>query len=333
MIRDKRILVAVLNWGLGHATRSIPIIEDLITQNNHISIASDGAALELLQSVFPHIPTLTLPGYDVTYPTSSMVWNIGTQFWKIKKAIAAENHAVSRWINSNPTDVIISDNRYGCHHESIHNILVSHQLNLQLPFAANLINKLHAKQLSAFSEIWVPDTEQRTYSGELSNPKWIDTQKQLKYIGPQSRLVKQSRKKKYDIAAILSGPEPQRSYLENELMDQLIDLDLKSVLVQGSRNAPPLSSRASVDVVSFADSEVLSELINSSELIICRSGYSTIMDLAHLGGNALFIPTPGQTEQIYLAENFERLDMAQYQSQRQMDVALAWKKKNDYSGF
>lgn len=333
MIRDKHILVAVLNWGLGHATRSIPIIRELLSQNNHISIASDGAALELLKSVFPDLAFLNLPGYDVSYPTSSMVWNVGSQFLKIKRAISAEHDAINHWVKNNPVDVIISDNRYGCHNPDVQNIFISHQLNLQIPFASRIVNLQHAKQLRPFSEIWVPDVEHSTYSGELSNPKWIDTAVPIKYIGIKSRLKKRVVKKEYDIAAILSGPEPQRTYLEQKLMEQLSASNLKSIIVQGSKEANPISSTSNVQVLQFADQERLSEIICGSELIICRSGYSTIMDLANLGERALFIPTPGQTEQEYLAKNFEEKQIAGWQGQKALDIKRAWEDRKRFEGF
>jgi len=333
LIRDKHILVAVLNWGLGHATRSIPIIRLLLSQNNHISIASDGAALTLLQSTFPDLTSLELPGYDVTYPTSNMVWNIGSQFFKIKRAITEEQLAIQKWVRNNRTDIIISDNRYGCHHYDLHNILISHQLNLQLPFASRLINRIHAKQLQPFSEIWVPDDEHRTFSNELSNPKWLDPSVTIKYFGTKSRLKKINVEKEYNIAAILSGPEPQRTIFEKKLSQQLSEMNLKSIIVQGSKSAKTIPSTENVEIIQFADQERLSEIVCGSQMIVCRSGYSTIMDLSKLGGRALFIPTPGQTEQIYLAEHFQNKKMAQFQSQNNLDVERAWNKKDEFKGF
>lgn len=333
MIRDKHILVAVLNWGLGHATRSIPIIHQLISQNNHISVASDGAALDLLRSTFPDLPSLALPGYDITYPTSSMAWNIGSQLWKIQRAIHNEHSTVSQWIQENKTDILISDNRYGCHHAETHNILISHQLNLQVPFGSSIINRMHAQKLSRFDEIWVPDDIERTLSGNLSAPKWLKTSAPIKYIGAQSRIEKVSPYPSYDIAAILSGPEPQRTFLEHRLIKELSTMDKKSILIQGSKSAQEIPSMDNVTVIPFADQTLLSEIFNGSQLIVCRSGYSTIMDLAKVKGHALFIPTPGQTEQIYLAQSLEEKGIAQYQHQKQINLSKAWNNKGDYSGF
>jgi len=215
----------------------------------------------------------------------------------------------------------------------VQNIFISHQLNLQIPFASRIVNLQHAKQLRPFSEIWVPDVEHSTYSGELSNPKWIDTAVPIKYIGIKSRLKKRVVKKEYDIAAILSGPEPQRTYLEQKLMEQLSASNLKSIIVQGSKEANPISSTSNVQVLQFADQERLSEIICGSELIICRSGYSTIMDLANLGERALFIPTPGQTEQEYLAKNFEEKQIAGWQGQKALDIKRAWEDRKRFEGF
>ena len=332
MIRNKQILVAVLNWGLGHATRTIPIIRELIANENRITVASDGAALSLLRSTFPESPFLELPGYDVKYPSRSMVWNIGSQFPKIAKAVRSEGRIIDNWTKKNKVDIIISDNRYGCHHPSSENIFISHQINLQVPFAG-LVNRIHANLVSRFSQIWIVDDESRSLSGDLSDPKWISNDIEIKYLGTQSRLDKIPGDKKYDIAAILSGPEPQRTFFEQELSKKLARLNLKSILIQGSKSAPKIKSTNNLVVIPFADAELLSKIICSSEMVICRSGYSTIMDLAKLGGHALFIPTPGQTEQIYLAKRLKNQQLAQYQNQGMIDIETAYSQRRAFKGF
>ncbi len=332
MIRNKHILVAVLNWGLGHATRSIPIIRDLIDGHNTITIASDGAALALLRRVYPQLPYLALPGYDVRYPTSNMTWNIATQLPKITQTIRAEQLMIQNWLQSHDVDIIISDNRYGCYSTSTENIFISHQLNLQVPFA-DIINRLHARMVNRYHQIWIVDDENHKLSGALSNPKWINQKIKVKYIGAQSRLSKVRIDKKYDIATILSGPEPQRTLLESELAQKLSETDLNTILIQGSQSVAKLDSNSALEIIPFANADTLSEIICSSELIICRSGYSTIMDLAKLGGKALFVPTPGQTEQVYLAERFEKKMAAQYQEQGAIDIMQAWEDRGRYEGF
>lgn len=332
MIRNKQILVAVLNWGLGHATRSIPIIRDLIANQNLITIASDGASLSLLKSVFPELPYINLPAYDVKYPNSSMVVNMGFQLPKIASAIRSERRMVHNWIEKNEVDIIISDNRYGCYHSSTENIFISHQLNLQVPFSS-VVNRLHANMVNEFSRIWIVDDANRALSGNLSDPKWLSADIEISYLGAQSRLDKMACDNKYEIAAILSGPEPQRTFLEEELCKKLARSNLKSILVQGSKSAEQIISNDNLEIIPFADAPLLSKIICSSEMMICRSGYSTIMDLAKLGGNALFVPTPGQTEQIYLAKRLQYQKLAQYQKQGKIDIEHAWSQKIDFSGF
>jgi len=332
VIRNKQILVAVLNWGLGHATRSIPIIRDLLAAGNKVAIASDGAALSLLIDEFPKVESFELPSYNITYPSSSMIWNIGTQFPKISKAIRTEQQTINNWIKRNNIDIIISDNRYGCYHASTENIFISHQINLQVPFG-RIINRFHALMINRFNEIWIVDEQTRKLSGKLTDSKWISTNTKIKYIGPKSRLKKVPFEKKYDIAAILSGPEPQRTFLEKELIEKMSRMNLNSILIQGSKTAPRIESSKYLKVLPFANEELLSQIICSTEMLVCRSGYSTIMDLAKLGGHALFVPTPGQTEQIYLAKRLANQGLVQYQNQGKVDIQNAWSQRNTCIGF
>jgi len=332
VIRNKKILVAVLNWGLGHATRMIPMIDQLLNDQNKITLASDGAAYNLLKNQYPKLECIELPGYNITYPSRSMIWNIGSQAPKIQHAIRSEKQFIDQWVAKNKLEVIISDNRYGCHNSATENIFVSHQLNLKVPFAG-LVNRVHARLINRFNQVWIMDDKDHSLSGSLSDTKWLDSKTKVTYLGPQSRLTKVASDNQFDIAAILSGPEPQRTYLEAILIDQLARAPWKSILIQGSQKANPIQSQGNLTIRSFASAEELSGLISTTKMVICRSGYSTIMDLAKIGGKALFIPTPGQTEQIYLAEKFNYEGIAQTQNQDEVNIIQAWKNNRNFKGF
>ncbi|MBT8218748.1 MAG: hypothetical protein KJP00_02935 [Bacteroidia bacterium] len=157
----------------------------------------------------------------------------------------------------------------------------------------------------------------------------------VRWIGPQSRLKQiGSPNSDIDIAIVLSGPEPQRSNFEQKLIKQFSSLPHKIILVRGLRNPTTnLDLPGNTTILNYADAEILSRVINQSKFIICRSGYSTIMDLDNLGGKVLFVPTPGQPEQMYLAEYFEQKNIAEMQSQLNLDITSAWSRRNDYSGF
>jgi len=335
VIRDKRIVVAVLDWGLGHATRSTPIIRDLTTKGNTITIASSGLALRLLKDEFPHCHVLELPSYNIRYASSNMAMNMLRQAPKILRSIKAEHSVLHNFLKDHPQDVILSDNRYGCYSPSLQNIFISHQLNLKAPFGARLINYIQSRWLKPFQEIWVPDDEHRTLSGDLSDPTYYPN-KQIRYIGPQSRLNKVKSSTLYDIAVILSGPEPQRTNLEDELLEQLNGFDLKSIVVRGSKNPRSRVSSSSnfrIAIQDVANAQEISEIISGSKLIVARSGYSTIMDMAKLGGKALFIPTPGQTEQVYLARRLKEKGIADFQKQGYLDIQSALSNLINYTGW
>lgn len=311
-IYQTKILFAVLNWGLGHASRSIPIIHKLIQQNNIIHIASAGDALLMLRAEFPNLPFIVLPDYQVNYNSKYLFINVISQYFKVKKSIEIENQRVQDYVDLNYLDIIISDNAFGAYHVSKRSILITHQLRLMVPpklsFLSPFVQMFYKKYFKPFSEIWVPDSlDSNNLSGRLSHD--ISMQKPLKYIGIHSRFlafnVSENNEIKYDFLFIISGPEPSRTNFEHIILNLSGELKGKIALVRGKFDALNNIENESVTVFNFLDSHKLMDVINQSNIIICRSGYSSLMDLMALGRKAFIVPTPGQTEQEYLA-NFHR---------------------------
>ncbi|MBT8188559.1 MAG: glycosyltransferase, partial [Croceitalea sp.] len=317
MIRNQKILVAILNWGLGHATRTIPIIEELLSFGNEIHLASDGHAADVLRETFPKLPLLQLPSYDPKYPSDNMIWNMATQLPKFWRTKCNEHKSIIAYGDAHKIDVVISDNRYGCFLPGAKNIFISHQLNLQVPIASALANHWHARFLNAFEEVWIPDDPNKTLSGKLSDTTYLNPKISVKYVGIQSRLKRGTRQNIFDIAVVLSGPEPQRSILEKLVTYQLKSSGLKVILVRGTINSKQIEDDVYAEVLDYAGCKKMSKIIAQSSFIVCRSGYSTLMDLKKLGGKALLIPTPGQTEQIYLANRMQTLKKAAFQHQNE----------------
>ncbi|TMI85631.1 MAG: glycosyl transferase family 28, partial [Bacteroidetes bacterium] len=114
-LRKLRILVAPLDWGLGHATRCIPIIQHLLKADVEVWLAGEGAQEKLLADEFPDLPFLSLHGYRIRYARSAigLVKNILFQAPKIVKAIRNENKWLAKMIDEHHFDAVISDNRYG----------------------------------------------------------------------------------------------------------------------------------------------------------------------------------------------------------------------------
>lgn len=315
-----RILIAPLNWGLGHATRCMPIIHELLQYPVEVILASDGRALQLLQKEFPQLTCIELPAYDVHYRSANMIWNIGYQVPKILRAIYKEKKAIQRIIQDHQIGLIISDNRYGCYHPSVQTIFMTHQVNLKIPFKAleKITNSLNHLWLKKFDAVWIPDyQEDNNLAGTLSRSAGL---KNVTYLGPLSRFMKKDIPIKYDAIIVLSGPEPQRSILEKKIIKQAQLLPYQFLMVQGKPEVNKHFFIKNIEVHSFLTAEDLNTAILASQVVISRSGYSTLMDLVVLEKKAIFIPTPGQTEQEYLAEQVQVFFQNQFYSQNQKDL-------------
>lgn len=341
MIDQPTVLVAPLNWGLGHATRCIPLIKAMERLGVKVIMASDGAALNLLKAEFPHLPAFHLPSYRIRYQTDSMVWNLAKQLPRITYAIRAENWATQRLIHEHGISGIISDNRYGCFSARVQSILLTHQIHLRVSNAALkwVANRVLRLAFRKFDSLWVPDTaNEPSLAGELSHPslKGFNVQ----YIGLLSRLTATGQQstvnnQQSSVAVVLSGPEPQRTYLEQILLEQALALPQKFVFVKGKTQFQEHHIVAeNVEVISYLTSSELNSLLQSSQVVVCRAGYSSLMDLAALGGKkAILIPTPGQTEQEYLGEILSRQNIFICQKQDEVDLEKALIEVEKTTGF
>ena len=332
----KRVLVAPLDWGLGHATRCIPIIEALQKRRVEIFIASSGSALALLRKEFPALTFFSLPSYRVRYPNrGSFVFSMFLQIPKISAAISREHEQMDKLVADSKIDLIISDNRYGCWSSSIPSVFIGHQLNIQLPSTWRILKPtfdwLHKRMIRKFDQCWVPDETQINLTGDLSQLSSLEIRK----IGILSRFQKRVDQKKYDIAFVLSGPEPQRTIFEKIVVRECMKFSQLSIIivrgvVEGEGN---WRQDGNLTTVNFLTSSKLEEVINQSKLVIARSGYSTIMDLYRLGKKAVFVPTPGQTEQEYLGRKLMKEKVALCVDQGQFSLEQALGLTQDYSGF
>jgi len=337
----KRVLIAPLDWGLGHASRCIPVIKKLLQIGAVPIIATSGRPLTFLKKEFPGEQFLELPAYDLNYFSTNMYLNLAIQSPKILKAIQQERKKVKKWISQYKIDAIISDNRFGCLDPRVKNVFITHQLNIIMPgkmpgffkhLLSGLANRVNHRYIGKFDECWVPDEEgDVNLSGILSHPAPLPN---VQYTGILSRIKTLKQPLKYDIMVLLSGPEPQRSKLEQGLIRQLTGLKKRILLVQG---VPEKSERFTLgdhfEVLPFLTSADLNQALAQSELVICRSGYSTLMDLAPLGKKAILIPTPGQSEQKYLAQYLEEKGICNYQEQKNLDIIKAIRENSNYTGF
>ena len=367
MKTPRRILISPLDWGLGHASRIIPIINRLLEQGDNVIIAGSGLSLNLLQQYFPQLKSIEIPSFKMKYSAGkSQVWAVIKAFPKLVYYSIKEHKALKHIAKQENIDFIISDNRFGLYHKTVPCAYITHQLTIKLPrpwgFLEPFVAFVHRCIINKFTECWVPDFKEAEHSlaGELSHPTKLP--RNVKYIGVLSRfnelgvrnfavsesnvqftetlpndskiargseelgisvqtsgepsLLEFSRVQpeitsgasnlRNLVLAILSGAEPQRTIFENELFISLQNNTSENIiLIQGKIEAEQKVSKVGkITVYNYMNTEQLQEHILNANEIICRSGYSSIMDLYALGKlkNATLIPTPGQSEQEYLAE-------------------------------
>ena len=312
--KQVRILVCPLDWGLGHATRCIPIIRELQTAGAKVVIAADGPQLKLLQTEFPELEWVRFPGYEVTYRKTGMsalklLLDLPGLFFKVIQ----EHFRVKSLIKKLRIDAIISDNRYGLWNRNITNVFLTHQLNIIAPppfeFAEPLLRSVVRYFAGKFNLCWIPDVEGADkLSGRLSHG--YITPSNIRYIGLLSRFDKINTiipDKLYQIVAIVSGPEPQRGIFENKLLSQLPVEGCNCLLIRGLPGDTGITNvRSNLDIADHLASDMLAGILSTKPIVISRSGYSTLMDIAYTGNKAILIPTPGQTEQEYLADSLEK---------------------------
>ena len=311
----KKLLVAPLDWGLGHATRCVPVIRDLLNQGSEVWLAGEGAQEKLLREEFSSLPFLPLKGYRVKYGKTGLTGRLLLQIPSILQSVKEENSWLKEQVSKYKFDAVISDNRYGLYHKAIFSVFITHQLCIKSALgklSEKLLQKWNYKLIDRFNECWIPDEQGKdNLAGELSHPATLPAIP-VKYIGGLSRFEKnETREIKDHLLIILSGPEPQRTILENKIIDEVVNYNGTATIVRGlpvEKNIIP--STNTIHFHNHLSSEEMNNQAMKAEFIIGRSGYSTVMDIAALQKKSILIPTPGQTEQEYLADHLKKKQFA-----------------------
>lgn len=304
MSANKKIAIAALDWGLGHATRCIPLISNWVEEGAEVVLVANGNVALLWKQHFPNLRLVNgIPDYNIEFPENgSLDLHLLSQWFRVRKTIEAEHKWLHNWISEEKIDLVVSDNRYGFYHKNTKSILLTHQLNLPLPWPASIIaDTTLAKYVKPFDEVWVPDfAEENNLSGKLSHPSFHP---QTHYIGPLSRFSKREvQAKREGMLVLISGPEPERSRFQQTMLAWMKDRGRQGTLVCGQPQFQLAFREKDISIVPHLRDEALAQAILSAEVIVCRSGYSTLMDLHALGRKAYLMPTPGQREQEYLAQ-------------------------------
>ena len=280
-------------------------------------IAADKSPLAFLKQSFPDLEFIKLPGFEPTYSRgNSQVFKLLTSIPGALIDFKKEHIEVEKIVKEHNIDTIISDNRFGCWSKNAYSVFITHQLHIQVPnlfrWTYPIVNMMSRSYIRHYDELWIPDVESEpSLSGILSHP--ADAKIKTKYIGLLSRFSSlptpaTSAEKNIEHLVILSGPEPQRTIFENIIIKQAPDIDGKIVVLRAKPDQEGLPSDIpdNVTLYNHADDDFFVELVSKSNNIICRGGYSSLMDLVCLNRNAYLVPTPGQTEQEYLADHLSK---------------------------
>ncbi|MEN8119506.1 MAG: glycosyltransferase [Bacteroidota bacterium] len=306
----KTVLICPLDWGLGHASRDVVIIKKLLKNEFNVVIGADKDPLSFLKSEFPELPFIKIPSTKIKYPKGKrMAFKMLFSIPKILYGIQKEHQQLKKIVANQNVNIVISDNRFGLWNKNIYSVFITHQLEIQLPgwlkLMQSIVNKVNYWFINKYDTCWIPDLPgENNLAGALSHPAIMP--ENFKYIGLLSRFnVQNEFAKKYEMLAIISGPEPQRSIFEDLLIKEIKKNNIKALIVRGKPGIKDIYSQNNIDFINHIETEELIKLIVATPIVISRSGYSSIMDYIKLKKNVILVPTPGQTEQEYLAKRLK----------------------------
>jgi hypothetical protein len=336
------VLVSPLNWGLGHASRDVPVIRELLRNHHEVTIAAGGNALQLLQREFPTCTCIDFPDYPLADNRGRFFFpRFTAHVPALVKALSEERKNLSKILTETDYDLIISDSRPGVYSDSIPSVQISHQVHQSFPFIVWPIELIalyvNGRGFKKFDSVIIPDNAPgpNSLAGKLSRTTGTGTKKISFYSGILASIRKVSSRKEIDYLFLISGMEPQRTALEKIVIPQIKDLPGRKVVLLGkpsdNRVMVPDNDTTVYSYVSYKDK---AEMMSGSKFIVCRSGYTTMMDLAEIGlANGLFIPTPGQWEQEYLSSYYRRRGWFMSKNQSRLRLSRDIEKAEGYSGF
>lgn len=312
----------------------MPVIRYFLKQGSKVSIASDGDALQLLKDEFPELDVLELNSSNVTYSTFSFYFYLKLilQGFGLQKRALKDEKLVEAYVKKHRVDLIVADHRFGTFSENVKSVIICHQLQFKAGLFSFGSSYFNAKHHNRYDEVWIPDTDSTpNLSGVLSQSRWVKAP--TKKIGILSRFSKLELEEDIDYLAVISGPEPLRTHFENKLIESFSNLKSKTcVIVRGVYNQEELEDLPHLKFYNHLKSDELNRLVCRAKVVICRSGYSSVMDMACLGKKVFFVPTPHQGEQEYLAKRLEHMKIAPFSSQEKFKTTDLENLKF-YSGF
>ncbi len=335
---QKRILYAVLNWGLGHAVHSVPMIRSL-SKNNEVILAATGRALAFLKDEFPHLQSINLPDYTIQYASKQrfLVVRLILQVPAMLVSLLREHWQTEKIVRERDIDLIISDNRYGVYSRNVPSFFITHQLRFKLPrtirkfeVISEWFNRWYFRK---YSGVLVLDEQgEENMAGDLAHSGKICRHPKLAYIGLWSTVHKENVPQDIDVLAVISGPEPHRGIFGKKVIEQMKNMPGNKVVILGKpEDTGKDYSYPGLQAYSFKNRKEVNALLNRAKIVVCRSGYSSTMDMVSLKKPALMAPTPGQTEQEYQAEYYRDKGYFYMVSQEEMNLSVDLKTAKIFS--
>jgi hypothetical protein len=337
------VLVSPLDWGLGHASRIIPVISRYISCGYRVTIGGSGKSGALLRRTFPDLPFITIPSFKI-YCAGNGIWLIFSIILQLPEMFFCtirEHQLLKNIVARHKINIVVSDNRYGLFNSSTYNIFITHQISPVLPFilqwAEFPLYLILSRLIHQFDECWIPDyMGESNLSGRLSHRYKLP--RNARFIGILSRFAEgipvNPDSEKFDLVIVLSGPQPQLKKLTRLILFQVMQESLETLIITGLQDSiPPQMERPGLTVVTHLETEAFKNALVNATTIICRSGYSGIMDLVTLGKTAMLIPTPGQSEQQYLAKYLSEKGLFHYMKQSEFNLQKLVPLKKSYRKF
>jgi hypothetical protein len=290
----------------------IPVADRLRRMNHNVLIAAGEEHLNLFREEMPGLTLIPFKGFKPGY--SRYLPQYLTLLFKTPLLlfhILKEHFTLKGLIDQYSLDIVISDNRFGLWNNKVRCAYVTHMPLIPFPKPFQFLEFtgvfLHRFIIRKYSFCFIPDLPGKiNLTGRLSHN--IKLPENVRYIGILSRFAESDNTSSagYDTfrhnTVILSGPEPQRSIFKEKILNLLRDEKSCTVFLEGKPGkGNKIVGSGNFTFYSHLPATEMGKMIATSENIITRAGYSTIMELASLNKNALLVPTPGQTEQEYLA--------------------------------
>ncbi|MCS6916751.1 MAG: glycosyltransferase [Chitinophagales bacterium] len=336
----KKVLIVPLNWGLGHATRMTAVARMLEELGASVTVAASGSARRVMEKELPRLRYVSFSDFEMKYYRGlPAVVSVLGQLMGWFRALHRDRRYFLQLLEKESFDLVISDNHFGCHTTKCPSIIVTHQLRILLPWYLMpfrpLVVWINQRMINRFSECWVPDSSASGgLSGRLSHQ--VRLRIPLHYAGPLSRLqLCMDTNKKWHALLLLSGPEPMRTLFEQQLVKQSRQVAGRLLLVRGTRGTADEIRKESENlyVADFLSTRKLQEELCASRMVVCRSGYSTLMDLQRCNIPAVLIATPGQPEQVYLARRLRQMGICHAVPQKRLNLKKALTEAEHYAGW